>query len=344
MKEKRLTELDALRGLAALSVLLFHYTYFYNQSYGHVKEEYLLNFKYGSYGVHLFFMISGFVIYMTLLKTNNTKDFIFKRAVRLYPAYLVAVTLTFMTIVLMGLEGMGVSLRDYLFNLTMFQGVIPGTGIDLVDGSYWSLGIEVTFYIFCVILLSMGLAKRPVLITSLWLLGLFTIKILYVNSLITPIIGDLGIINYSNLFIVGIMFYQLKQSKLIVNYLIIVFALVFQFCFHGVLSGLIICCFVGVFYLLINNKLSFLGTRIFTFLGTISYSLYLIHQSIGYIIIDFIEQFGLINEIFILVPILISIALATVITFGVEKPIQGFLITRYNKGRENELPAKNVSA
>ncbi|MGE6553384.1 hypothetical protein ACQKFK_32120 [Bacillus mycoides] len=51
MKEKRLTELDALRGLAALSVLLFHYTYFYNQSYGHVKEEYLLNFKYGSYGV-----------------------------------------------------------------------------------------------------------------------------------------------------------------------------------------------------------------------------------------------------------------------------------------------------
>jgi peptidoglycan/LPS O-acetylase OafA/YrhL len=287
-------------------------------------------------------MISGFVIYMTLLKTNNIKGFIFKRAVRLYPAYLVAVTLTFTTIVFMGLEGMGISLRDYLFNLTMFQGVIPGAGINLVDGSYWSLGIELTFYIFCVILLSMGLAKQPVLVTILWLLGIFIIKILYVNSLITPIIGDLGIINYSNLFIAGVMFYQLKQSKLVVNHLIIAFSLLFQFSFHSVSSGLIICCFFGVFYLLINNKLSFLGTKTLTFLGTISYSLYLVHQSIGYIIIDFIEQLGLINEIFILVPISISIALATVITFYIEKPIQGFLLTKYNKGKENELPAKKI--
>ena len=111
---------------------------------------------------------------------------------------------------------MGVTLRDYLLNLTMFQSVIPGTGIDLVDGSYWSLGIEVTFYIFCIILLSIGLAKKTVLVTSLWLFGIYLIKFLYVNSFITPLIGDLGIINYSNLFIAGVMFYQLKQSKLVI--------------------------------------------------------------------------------------------------------------------------------
>ena len=287
-------------------------------------------------------MISGFVIYMTLLKTNDVKGFIFKRTVRLYPAYLVSVTLTFITIFFMGLEGMEISLRDYFFNLTMFQGVIPGIGIDLVDGSYWSLGIELTFYVFCIILLSMGLAKKTVLVTSLWLSGIFLIKILYINSLITPIIGDLGIINYSNLFIAGIMFYQLKQNKLIVYHLIIALSLLFQFCFHSISSGLIISCFYGVFYLLINNKISFLGTRTLTFLGTISYSLYLVHQSIGYIIIDYIEQLGLTNEIFILVPISITIALATVITFYIEKPIQRFILTKYNKGKENTILAKEI--
>ena len=180
------------------------------------------------------------------------------------------------------------------------------------------------------------------LVTSLWLFGIFLIKILYVNSFITPIIGDLGIINYSNLFIAGVMFYQLKQSKLVIYHLIIALSLLFQFSFHRISSGLIIGCFYGVFYLLINNKLSFLGTRILIFLGTISYSLYLVHQSIGYIIINYIEQLGLTNEIFILVPISISIALATVITFYIEKPIQQFLLTKYKKRKENKLPAKKI--
>lgn len=133
--QDRFFELDALRGLSAIAILFFHYTYFYEQTYGHVKKDYLLNFEYGSYGVHLFFMISGFVIYMTLIKTKGIKDFIIKRVSRLYPAYIFSVTLTYTLIVYTGLDGMYISFRDYLFNLTMFQGVIPGIGIKLVDGS-----------------------------------------------------------------------------------------------------------------------------------------------------------------------------------------------------------------
>ena len=68
----------------------------------------------------------------------------------------------------------------------------------------------------------------------------------------------------------------------------------------------------------------------------------MVHQSIGYIIIDYIEHMGLTNEIFILVPILISIALATVITFYIEKPIQQFLLIKYKKAQENKLPTKKL--
>ncbi len=63
----RLAELDALRGIAALAVVVFHYT---------VKAPEILprvvtvdhGFALGNYGVQLFFAISGFVIFMTVLE------------------------------------------------------------------------------------------------------------------------------------------------------------------------------------------------------------------------------------------------------------------------------------
>lgn len=57
---------------------------------GHLKNPYHFNFSYGFLGVHLFFIISGYVIYMSILNCNNTKDFLIKRVVRLYPAYIVS--------------------------------------------------------------------------------------------------------------------------------------------------------------------------------------------------------------------------------------------------------------
>ena len=62
----RLLELDALRGMAALGVVLCHYT-----SLCQELAVIPFSFHYGSYGPHLFFMISGFVIFMTLGVANR---------------------------------------------------------------------------------------------------------------------------------------------------------------------------------------------------------------------------------------------------------------------------------
>ena len=65
----RLGSLDALRGLAALGVVLFHYLPYYHEMYGHGFALWpWLNhgLSFGRYGVHLFFILSGFVIFMTL--------------------------------------------------------------------------------------------------------------------------------------------------------------------------------------------------------------------------------------------------------------------------------------
>src|SRR5437867_8608517 len=66
----RIAELDGLRGIAALSVLLFHYTSKFGELYGHQNPP-PLEFGYGgTLGVQLFFMISGFVIMATLDRTE----------------------------------------------------------------------------------------------------------------------------------------------------------------------------------------------------------------------------------------------------------------------------------
>ena len=60
-KTRRLIELDVLRGLAAVAVVLCHY-FTYCRDWGRTSFD----FAAGAYGPHLFFMISGFVIFMSL--------------------------------------------------------------------------------------------------------------------------------------------------------------------------------------------------------------------------------------------------------------------------------------
>lgn len=173
---------------------------------------------------------------------------------------------------------MAVSLKDVLINLTMFQGVIPGIEVKLVDGSYWSLAVEIQFYILCSILLFIGLIKKPSIVTFIAMFIIGIIKLLYL-------------------------------------------ALIYEVVTQGMFQGVVILIFVSLFYLLINNKLRFLDNKFLNFLGVISYSLYLVHQNIGYIVINFIENIGFKHETFIIVPIFISITIATVLTYFVEKPI-----------------------
>lgn len=142
MNSERLFELDALRGIAAFAVVIFHYFFRYNQIYGH--ENLAVDWSYlGHYGVHLFFMVSGFVIFWTLDKTERPLDFLVSRFSRLYPAYWVAVLITFFVVFTFGLSGRDVPINSAIANILMFHEYLK---IPHVDGVYWTLTVELTFY------------------------------------------------------------------------------------------------------------------------------------------------------------------------------------------------------
>ena len=89
----RLQGLDSLRGLAALAVVLYHYTFGYTQVVGKHMPGLDLIATDGHFGVYLFFIISGFVIFMTLERSAKAIDFSVSRFARLWPPYLACAAL-----------------------------------------------------------------------------------------------------------------------------------------------------------------------------------------------------------------------------------------------------------
>ncbi len=162
---KRILELDVLRGLAALAVVLFHYTTKYNELYGH-DAALTLRCPNGIAGVFLFFIISGFVIFMTLERTKGTADFLVSRFSRLYPVFWASVVLTYVVVAVFGLPGAEVRPRDAALNLAMFH---EWAGIPSVDGVYWTLAVELKFYLLMFAIFFAGLLRRAEAFVAVWL-------------------------------------------------------------------------------------------------------------------------------------------------------------------------------
>lgn len=148
----RLSELDALRGLAALAVVLYHYTDAYQRLFGHPTPP-LFTFKTGELPVYLFFVISGFVIDLTLQRCRTGGDFLVSRFARLFPAYWVAVLFTASIIWLFGLPRYEPSLKTVAINLTMLQEFLRTPHVDFV---YWTLERELLFYLIMYAIFRLG--------------------------------------------------------------------------------------------------------------------------------------------------------------------------------------------
>ncbi len=208
----RLAVLDGLRLIAALMVVLYHFTGFepgVRASWGsappHAFPEIYAVTSYGWLGVDLFFIISGFVICMSGWG-RTVGGFFRSRVTRLFPAYWAAVILTTAVLWLWPAVRHPLHVTDVLVNLTMLNHPVK---VPAVDGVYWTLWAEARFYLlFAVALLWRGQItyNRTLLFGYAWTIA-SVVAVSSNNRLFKVVFQP----EYSPLFIAGVAFFLLHK-------------------------------------------------------------------------------------------------------------------------------------
>jgi peptidoglycan/LPS O-acetylase OafA/YrhL len=149
---ERIAFIDGLRGVAITLVILYHaFVRYPNLVPFGDRFSGVPIFRFGWLGVELFFLISGFVIYMTLEKCLGFRDFMLRRWLRLFPAMLICSVFLFLTASAFPERPMGQPVaRDLLPGLTFIDpywfAKLLGSSQGAIEGSFWSLYVEVEFY------------------------------------------------------------------------------------------------------------------------------------------------------------------------------------------------------
>jgi peptidoglycan/LPS O-acetylase OafA/YrhL len=149
---------EGMRGFAALAVLLGHVLVF---GYGETGTRHTIGVWLGVLGVVVFFVISGFLLYRPFLAARHegrgvgaiTPSYLFRRAVRIFPAYWVALTVGASIVTLSG-----VFTGDWWIYYGLLQIYFPTKQLFGLPVA-WTLCIEVSFYL-ALPLIALLLAKR----------------------------------------------------------------------------------------------------------------------------------------------------------------------------------------
>jgi len=320
---KRLKELDILRGFASLNVVVYHYTSRYRDIFHHEYPE-KYDWYFGHVGLELFFMISGFVIYMTLQKVNSVQEFSFKRLTRLYPAYWICIIITLLISSFWKMpRSEELTNFQILMNFTMIQGVFE---IPNLDGAYWSLVPELFFYTLMGVIFYLGWLKNIRLIAVIWLIWILLNKLEVLN------IGEYFLnLRYGMFLLAGILFYKIKFNKgNLIDHLLIIICLFTAIWVNQMPYNIYAYPFLFfLFYLFIYGKLKVLNLAPFLFLGYISYPLYLLHQNIGYAMINTFKIYLGNDFLAILLTLSIMFFFAWIVKKFLEKPIITYLNAKY---------------
>ncbi|MFC7670063.1 acyltransferase family protein [Hymenobacter humi] len=301
----RFYEIDLLRFVAAISVVFYHYTFIgvTRQNYNPlVFPEFVPITKYGYLGVELFFIISGYVVLLSA-QGKTVRQFFVSRVTRLYPAYWVACTLTFLVKIIWGagtnasppmVDDLGARPMQYVYNMTMMQTFL---GIRNMDGPYWSLAVEITFYFLISLLIGYYLLRYVEWFLLLWLGYVALPKLAYSGTLF----AELFFRGYAPYFIAGMLFYLIQQPQGRTRYryalLAVAYLLAMKACMgqakllstsyhtytNPMLTATIVTVFFLVFGLIATRKINFGSYSWLKWAGALTYPLYLLHSDMAFI-------------------------------------------------------------
>ncbi len=320
----RLQSLDIMRGLAALAVLLFHYSVILPR-FAPAARPIPIAFTDGGYGVHLFFVVSGFVILMSL-ERSTASQFLISRFTRLYPVYWLACLLTFAVLTATRGIAYDIGVGELLVNLTMLQAFVR---VDAVDGVYWSLAYELGFYAFLFTALRLG-GERVIPVLPHYMVAgaaLFFVAAPYIPH---PLHLLLVLNPYGCLFGCGLALYLLRTRGFSLAQAAILPATPLVVALYDGWHGLVV---AGLIVLVMSVACLTRGqpgrlAKPLIWLGGISYALYLTHQMLGYALIARLQALGLGPWASFAIALCAALLLAHLLTHYWERPVSAWMKRR----------------
>ncbi|MBA2610872.1 MAG: acyltransferase [Bacteroidetes bacterium] len=317
-KRTQIPFINNLRGIAALLVCLYHFIY---STVNYVTEQIVLDIAYyGQFGITIFFVISGVVIPLSLLRAGYTikkwPRFLMKRIIRIEPPYLVALALS-VTLILLRKQIIKEDVTEISFTQVVVHiGYLVPFFLDKfkwLNEVFWTLAIEFQYYLLISFLILLVI-KGKIMGRMLFYISLLGLPFYFLDMNFFP--------PYAAIFLMGICwsFYYVGKIN-IIEFLVVLFVSFFVVYFKFSQLDAFLALFAVIFIHFFNTY----SNKILNFFGNISYSLYLIHPLIGGSIINVLSHsfFQSWQK-----PLVISLGLAVTILSSyimyrfVEKPTQ----------------------
>jgi peptidoglycan/LPS O-acetylase OafA/YrhL len=276
MTKSRVPELDLLRFVAALAVVIYHcgHPADLGPTVGRATE-------FGFLGVQLFFMISGFVILWTAMG-KTAPEFVISRISRLYPTFWIGVSLSAAALYVLHWPP---TLTTLLANFTMIPAILR---FPVVDAVYWTLILEIKFY---AVIFGLLLARQLTHIRrflACWLL-------VSVLAVFYPRLHALALDQLSVYFIAGCYLYLLRTERVLKDLLPLTVCAILSVynaigvqenfthdpsLFATVWIGAIVFIEYAVFLSVALRALSLPAGPLWGWLGAMTYPLYLVHSGV----------------------------------------------------------------
>ena len=347
-KSSRILELDALRAISCLNLLLFHFTYVYQNKYG-FESPLGFAFPYGKYGVQLFFMLSGLVNAMTLLSKRKPGDFIAARCIRIFPSYWLMIIVNLVLFACLSMFHTSPTVSSTLANASTMPRLF---GYDTMEPVTWTLQIEMLFYGFLMVTLMTGWIDRPLRL-MIGAVGISLVSCLYFDWFYVnrpdsiwnarfAVVENLFFMRNLPLFAMGILLNEIRsgRGKAWKHCLgILVSALAFHAIDLRDHNPAATALLFSLLALSAYGKIPVLRFKPLLFISTISYSLYLFHNNAGCALIAWLESFGVSPQISALLGTAFAIAIGAAVTFWFEQPITQKLRKAWSKLKAMSQPS-----
>ena len=349
---KKIDELESIRGLAALLVVFFHLPKWHPLlDNGLINNSYLM--------VELFFVLSGFVIFNAYGENIQTKQallrFQFLRFGRLYPVHLIFlfVTLAIESAKYIAATHFGIqastsapfeinSPAAFIKHLLLISAVLPNQALSF-NNPAWSISVEFyTYLVFALIILFFGKIK-----TSVFLLIAISALLLLVSK---NTFGFNDLLRCFSGFFIGCLTASATKRATctlpayltwLVMIAIVIFLQEKSSAVYDPIIFFLTAALIASLVLSKDNALKvLLRTKYLTWLGTVSYSVYMSHYSIEWVVNQFIRvvlkkpvvvyangksdaQLSSVETLFACLIVVVSVLLVSALVYHfVEKPMR----------------------